>query len=236
MAPGATLIREPWQMLGHAAEPRRWHVPEPVGQFEMRLVVETNRARVFQSARTAPGTEAGVPAICIEAADGRGETMIAVVRRQVRVACRAVLVAETCQGDGAVMFAVTLGTVCRQPVGPGELQLMPAVSARRMADEARLVGRRADGTVRGQEAKSRRARCRLTDAALDVERRVHRRERSGLVRGTTARQERAGHQEERYNRRRQSGPHFRPPQRPRATKIVRLIPLREGLRIAVWRG
>src|SRR5262249_54477865 len=147
MAPGATLIREPREIFGHAPESRRWHVFELVGKFEVRLMVESDHARVFQSARAAPGTECGMPVARVEAADRRGEAMLVVARGQVGVTGCAVLVADASQRDGAVMLAVAFGTIRRLSPRSGELQLMPVMTARRMTDETGLIGRRPRRTV-----------------------------------------------------------------------------------------
>src|SRR5437899_10872078 len=113
------------------------------------------------------------------------------------------------------MLAVTFGTIRRLPLGSGELQLMPVMTAGRVADKAGRVGGRAERTIRWQEAKGRRERLRMAEAALGVERRVRRRERTGLVRRAISWQEGTRYQQERHDRRRQGRPHFRLPQRPR---------------------
>src|SRR5438067_9550265 len=79
MAPGTALVPQPREIFGHAAESRRRHVLELVGKFEVRLVVETDGARVFQCGRSAPRAEIGMRAAGVEPADRRREAMLAVV-------------------------------------------------------------------------------------------------------------------------------------------------------------
>ena len=135
VAIGAVLLAEPLQGGGDAAKSVVRHILELVGQLQVGLVIEPDRAGVAQLA--APVAERRM--IGVEVGDRGLEAVAAVVGRQVGVAGGAVGVVEADQAlPATAMFTVAGGTIGGlAAVRAGVGQLVPGCERRRRGTEYR---------------------------------------------------------------------------------------------------